>query len=58
VSDAGNLRWILAARANLRPRSTHYGDSRVDRESPKKLPLNAELTAEVAVWRDAAAELE
>jgi hypothetical protein len=43
-----------APRAKLRQGITHYGDSRVDRESPKKRPLNAELTAEVAVWGAAA----
>ena len=37
-----------ALRAKLRQGITHYGDSRVDRESPKKRPLNAELTAEAA----------
>ena len=34
----------------LEKRSTHFGDSRVDRESPKKRELKQTLTAEAEVW--------
>jgi hypothetical protein len=48
------LHWLVLERLSA-PRviflnsSTHYGDS-LGRESPKKQPLNSDLTDEAAVW--------